>query len=76
MNEEKPTIIYTLTDESPLLAACSLLPIIRTFAAPAGIPIKKSDISVSARILSEFSDHLAPEQRVEDCLTSLERLTQ
>ena len=76
MNEEKPTIIYTLTDESPLLAACSLLPIIRTFAAPAGIHIKKSDISVSARILSEFSDHLAPEQRVEDCLTSLERLTQ
>jgi isocitrate dehydrogenase len=76
MNEDKPTIIYTLTDESPLLAACSLLPIIKTFADPAGIHIKNSDISVSARILSEFSDHLAPEQRVEDCLASLERLTQ
>jgi len=76
MNEEKPTIIYTLTDESPLLAACSLLPIIRTFTAPAGVRIKKSDISVSARILSEFSDHLAPEQGVEDCLASLEHLTQ
>ncbi|MBT8428958.1 MAG: NADP-dependent isocitrate dehydrogenase [Gammaproteobacteria bacterium] len=76
MSEEKRTIIYTLTDESPLLATCSLLPIIRTFAAPAGIHIKKSDISVSARILSAFSSHLAPEQRVEDCLASLERLTQ
>jgi isocitrate dehydrogenase len=76
MSEEKRTIIYTLTDESPLLATCSLLPIIRTFAAPAGIHIKRSDISLSARILSAFSSHLAPEQRVEDCLASLERLTQ
>jgi len=76
MSKDNSTIIYTLTDESPLLAACSLLPIIRTFTAPAGITIKKSDISVSARILSEFSDYLAPEQQVEDCLKRLGRLTQ
>ena len=55
MSKERPTIIYTLTDESPLLAACSLLPVIRTFTAPAGIRIRKSDISLSARILAEFS---------------------
>ncbi|MGB1110823.1 MAG: NADP-dependent isocitrate dehydrogenase, partial [Gammaproteobacteria bacterium] len=76
MSDSKPTIIYTLTDESPLLAACSFLPILRTFTAPAGITIKKSDISVSARILAEFSEFLAPEQRVEDCLENLGRLTQ
>ena len=76
MSTEKPTIIYTLTDESPLLAACSLLPIIRAFTAPAGINIKKSDISVSARILSAFPEYLSPEQQVEDCLASLGRLTQ
>ena len=76
MSEESPTIIYTLTDESPLLAACSLLPVIRTFAQPAGIRIKKSDISVSARILAEFAEFLEPEQRVEDCLANLGRLTQ
>ena len=76
MSNDKSTIIYTLTDESPLLAACSLLPILRTFTAPAGIRIKKSDISLSARILAEFAEYLAPEQRVEDCLENLERLTQ
>ncbi|MDJ0741587.1 MAG: NADP-dependent isocitrate dehydrogenase [Gammaproteobacteria bacterium] len=76
MSHDNATIIYTLTDESPLLAACSLLPILRTFTAPAGITIKKSDISLSARILAEFADHLEPEQRVEDCLASLGRLTQ
>ena len=49
-----PTIIYTLTDEAPLLATYALLPIIRTFTAPAGIEVEKSDISVAARILGEF----------------------
>lgn len=76
MSNEKQTIIYTLTDESPLLAACSLLPIIRTFTAPAGINIKKSDISVPARILAEFPEYLEPEQRVDDCLANIARFTQ
>ena len=75
-NTKKATIIYTLTDESPLLASCSLLPIIRTFSEPAGIEIKKSDISVAARILAEFSDYLDEDQRVTDCLANLGRLTQ
>ena len=76
MSKQNPTVIYTLTDESPLLAACSLLPIIRTFTAPVGIDIKKSDISLSARILAEFADRLPAAQQVEDCLANLGRLTQ
>ena len=76
MPTEKSTIIYTLTDEAPLLATCSLLPIIRRFTAPADIEITKSDISVSARILAEFSDYLDDEQKVPDNLAELGRLTQ
>ena len=76
MSKEKSTIIYTLTDEAPLLATCSLLPIIRRFTAPADIEITTSDISVAARILAEFSDCLGEEQRVPDNLAELGRLTQ
>ncbi|MFJ2990288.1 NADP-dependent isocitrate dehydrogenase [Collimonas sp. NPDC087041] len=76
MTASKSTIIYTLTDEAPLLATASFLPIIKTFAAPAGIDVVKSDISVAARILAEFSDSLKPEQKVPDNLAELGRLTQ
>ncbi len=76
MSAEKPTIIYTLTDEAPLLATYSFLPIIESFAKPAGIDIKTSDISVAARILAEFPDYLTEEQRVPDNLGELGRLTQ
>ena len=68
-------IIYTLTDEAPLLATCAFLPIIRTFTAPAGIDIVKSDISVSARVLAEFAEFLNEEQKVPDTLAELGRLT-
>jgi isocitrate dehydrogenase len=71
----KSKIIYTLTDEAPLLATCSFLPIVRTFTAPAGIEIEKADISVSARILAEFSDFLTDEQKVPNTLGELGRLT-
>jgi len=73
---EKPTIIYTLTDEAPLLATYAFLPIVRAFAEPAGIQIKTSDISVAARILAEFSDYLTDDQKVPDNLGELGRLTQ
>jgi len=76
MSTKKPTIIYTLTDEAPLLATCSLLPIIRKFTAPAGVEIVKSDISVAARILAEFPEYLSDEQQVPDTLAELGRLTQ
>ncbi len=69
-------IIYTLTDEAPLLATYSLLPVIRTFTSAAGIDVEESDISVAARILAEFSDYLTDDQKVEDNLAELGRLTQ
>ncbi|KAF3996356.1 NADP-dependent isocitrate dehydrogenase [Glaciimonas immobilis] len=76
MTAGKSTIIYTLTDEAPLLATSSFLPIISTFTAPAGIDIVTSDVSVAARILSVFSDCLTAEQQVPDNLAELGRLTQ
>jgi len=76
MSTEQPTIIYTLTDEAPLLATYAFLPIVRTFAEPAGINVETSDISVAARILAEFGDHLTEEQRVPDNLAELGKLTQ
>ncbi|PID45558.1 MAG: isocitrate dehydrogenase (NADP(+)) [Proteobacteria bacterium] len=76
MSTSKPKIIYTLTDEAPLLATYSLLPIVKTFTAAADIDVETSDISVAARILSEFSDYLTEEQKVGDNLAELGRLTQ
>jgi len=75
MTTKQPTIIYTLTDEAPLLATCAFLPIIRTFAAPAGIKVLESDISVAARILGEFPDYLSDAQKLPDNLAELGRLT-
>jgi len=75
MSTQQPTIIYTLTDEAPLLATSAFLPIIRTFAEPAGIKVTTSDISVAARILGEFPEFLTEAQRVPDNLAELGRLT-
>ena len=75
MSAEKSKIVYTLTDEAPFLATAAFLPIIRTFAAPAGIDVVSSDISVAARILGEFSDVLPPEQRVTNNLAELGKMT-
>ncbi|MCD2118577.1 MULTISPECIES: NADP-dependent isocitrate dehydrogenase [Rhodococcus] len=74
--DKQSTIIYTLTDEAPLLATYAFLPIVRTFAGAAGIEVETSDISVPARILAEFPEHLTEEQRVPDNLAELGRLTQ
>jgi isocitrate dehydrogenase len=76
VSAEQPTIIYTLTDEAPLLATYAFLPIVRAFAEPAGIEIKTSDISLATRILAEFPDDLTEEQRVPDNLAELGRLAQ
>ncbi|MCF8198655.1 MAG: NADP-dependent isocitrate dehydrogenase, partial [Sulfuritalea sp.] len=76
MAAKKSKIIYTLTDEAPLLATYSFLPIIKTFAAPAGIDVVGCDISVAARILAAFPDYLSEEQKVPDNLAELGRLTQ
>ncbi|WP_306391098.1 NADP-dependent isocitrate dehydrogenase [Telluria beijingensis] len=69
------TIIYTLTDEAPLLATHAFLPVVSTFTKPAGINVEASDISVAARILAAFPENLTPEQRVPDALADLGQKT-
>jgi len=75
MAADKSKIIYTLTDEAPMLATFSFLPIVRTFAAPAGIEVEGTDISVAARILGEFPEYLTDKQKLPDNLAELGRLT-
>ncbi len=53
---DTPTIFYTKTDEAPLLATYSFLPIIRAFTAPAGIRVELPDISLAGRILANFPE--------------------
>ncbi|WP_166425159.1 NADP-dependent isocitrate dehydrogenase [Paraglaciecola sp. 20A4] len=76
MTTQKSKIIYTKTDEAPLLATYSLLPIIESFASSADIEIELSDISLAARILANFADYLSDEQKVPDALAELGELTQ
>ncbi|TXS95802.1 NADP-dependent isocitrate dehydrogenase [Parahaliea maris] len=76
MTTSTQKIIYTITDEAPALATHSLLPIIRSFAAAAGIEVDTSDISVAARVLAAFPERLSEEQRVPDALAELGELTQ
>lgn len=68
---ESSKIIYTLTDEAPALATRSLLPIIQAFTAPAGIVVETSDISLAARVIANFSDHLSDDQKMNDALSEL-----
>lgn len=65
------TIIYTHTDEAPALATQSLLPIIQAFGKHAGVQFQTADISLSGRILANFSDFLQENQRIEDSLANL-----
>eukprot|EP01039_Chlorochromonas_danica_P004674 gene4674-5121_t len=67
-------IVYTETDEAPALATYSLLPIVQKFAGKAGIDVEKCDISLAARIVSQFSDRLSEEQRLPDNLALLGEL--
>ncbi len=73
---QKPTILYTKTDEAPLLATYSLLPILRAFTAPADITVELPDISLAGRILANFPEGLTEDQRVDDALAELGRLAQ
>jgi isocitrate dehydrogenase len=74
MSQQQPTIIYTLTDEAPLLATRAFLPVIQAFTAPVGIRVETSDISVAARVLSAFPEALSEAQRVPDNLAALGQL--
>jgi isocitrate dehydrogenase len=67
-------IIYTRTDEAPLLATYSFLPIISAYAAKAGVTLEEADISLAGRIIAQFPERLSDEQRGADALTELGRL--
>ena len=67
-------IIYTYTDEAPALATASFLPIVRAFAAKAGVELETRDISLAGRILAAFNDVLPEDQRVNDALAELGEL--
>jgi isocitrate dehydrogenase len=69
-------IIYTHTDEAPLLATYSFLPIIEAYASTVGVAVETRDISLAGRILANFPENLRPEQRIGDALTELGELTQ
>jgi isocitrate dehydrogenase len=71
---QKAKIVYTLTDEAPLLATYSFLPIVKAFTATAGIEIETEDISLAARILANFPAFLKDNQKVNDALTELGKL--
>ncbi len=75
MSTQQPTIIYTLTDEAPRLATASFLPVVRAFAAPAGIHFAEADISVAARVLGEFPESLTESQRLPNTLSELGKKT-
>ncbi len=70
----RPTIVYTHTDEAPALATYSFLPIIRTFASPAGVNVETRDISLASRILAAFPESLPQAQRTPDALAELGEL--
>jgi isocitrate dehydrogenase len=67
-------IYYTLTDEAPLLATYSFLPIVQAFTSTAGIAIETRDISLAARILSNFPELLTADQKTGDALAELGQL--
>jgi len=71
MVQPSARIVYTRTDEAPLLATYSLLPIIAAYAAKAGVDIESRDISLAARILAQFPERLGADQQVPDALAEL-----
>ncbi|WP_300440775.1 NADP-dependent isocitrate dehydrogenase [Christiangramia sp.] len=71
---QKEKIIYTKTDEAPMLATYSFLPIIEAFTKAAGVSLETRDISLAGRILSQFPDYLNEDQKVSDDLAELGEL--
>ncbi|MEK9733474.1 MAG: NADP-dependent isocitrate dehydrogenase, partial [Paracoccaceae bacterium] len=69
-----PDILYTIVDEAPEIASASLLPIIKSFAAVAGVNVGTKDISLSGRIISAFPEYLTETQRQSDDLAELGEL--
>jgi isocitrate dehydrogenase len=67
-------IIYTRTDEAPLMATYSLLPIVEAYAGAAGVAVETRDISLAGRIIAVFPEYLTEEQRIGDALSELGEL--
>ena len=76
MSEQKSTIIYTETDEAPMLATYSLLPIIKAFTDASDIDVETRDISLAGRVIAKFPEFLLNEQKQADALAELGKLTQ
>lgn len=70
----KTTILYTITDEAPMLATHSFLPIVKAFTAPAGISVETRDISLAGRIIANFPEYLKDDQKIGDDLHELGQL--
>jgi isocitrate dehydrogenase len=71
---DKSKIYYTLTDEAPLLATHSFLPIVKAFTRSANIEVEVPDISLAGRILANFPEYLTEDQRIPDALAELGEL--
>ncbi|SZD73767.1 Isocitrate dehydrogenase [NADP] [Candidatus Ornithobacterium hominis] len=71
---QKSTIHYTMTDEAPMLATHSLLPMLEAFLKTADVYISQADISLAGRILANFPEKLSEDQRVPDALKELGEL--
>jgi isocitrate dehydrogenase len=67
-------IIYTKTDEAPMLATYSFLPIINAFSKAAGVSVELRDISLAGRVIAVFPEYLTPEQKQHDALAELGEL--
>jgi isocitrate dehydrogenase len=67
-------IIYTHTDEAPMLATYSFLPVIEAYASTAGVAVETRDISLAGRIIASFPERLTAEQRIDDALAELGEL--
>jgi isocitrate dehydrogenase len=74
MSTDSSKIIYTITDEAPMLATHSLLPVIKAFTAKAGVDVETRDISLAGRILAHFPENLTADQKVGDHLAELGEL--
>jgi isocitrate dehydrogenase len=67
----KQKIIYTITDEAPMLATHSFLPIVAAFTSAANVKVETRDISLAGRIIANFPDNLTDEQKQKDALAEL-----
>ena len=74
MSTKADKIIYTKTDEAPMLATYSFLPIINAFSKAAGVTVELRDISLAGRVIAVFPEYLTPAQKQPDALAELGEL--